>query len=158
MPRRVQRIVLWFLALSFVVVLVAGRHIPLLYELYVQGIPTTGVITRRTGESGLLYSYVVRGQRYSGVARIGVAAIPISGVGDPIYLTYLPRDPSINVAGDVKDLLYAEYDKCQEWAPWAALAVVVLFGWNALMRAFWFDQTPFAGSRVDRVSRYLFGD
>ncbi len=106
---------IWFVILYGVVLLIAGRRIPRLYELYVNGIPTTG-------------------------------------------LTYLPEDPSINVAGDVKDLLREEYDKCEEWAPWTALAVIVLFIWNVLLRSYWFAQTPFAGSRFDRFSRFLFGD
>ncbi len=149
---------IWFVILYGVVLLIAGRRIPRLYELYVNGIPTTGIITQRVGDYGLTYLLVVRGQRYSGIARIGVGAIPISAAGDPIYLTYLPEDPSINVAGDVKDLLREEYDKCEEWAPWTALAVIVLFIWNVLLRSYWFAQTPFAGSRFDRFSRFLFGD
>ena len=158
MPKRLQRILLWFVVLYGLVLLIAGRHIPRLYDLYVNGIPTTGIITQRGGDFGLTYLFVVRGQRYSGYAKIGVAAIPISDTGDPIYLTYLPEDPRINVAGDVKDLLRAEYEKCEEWAPWTALAVIVLFIWNVLLRSFWFAETPFAGSRFDRFSRYLFGD
>jgi len=158
MPRRLQRMLVWFILLYGAVTLWAGRHIPLLYELYLRGTPTTGVITQRNGDYGLAYLFVVKGKRYYGLARIGVAAIPISAVADPIYLTYLPRDPSINVAGDVKDLLNAEYEKCIAWAPWVALAVIVLFIWNVLLRAVWFSQTPFAGSRVDRIDRYLFGD
>ncbi len=158
MPRRLQRLVLWFLLAYFVVAFVAGRHVPRLYDLYSHGIPTTGVITQRVGDLGLSYVYTVRGQRFAGTARIGVASIPISAVGDPIYITYLPRDPAINVAGDVKDLLRAEYEKCLEWIPWVALAVIFLFLWNALMRELWFAQVPFAGSRIDRLSRLLFGD
>ncbi len=148
----------WFIALYALVVIVLGRHIPLLYDLYLHGIPTTGVITQRTGETGLQYAYMVRGRRYAGFARIGVAAVPISGVGDSIYLTYLPRDPSINVAGDVKDLLYDEYQSCANWLPWVAMAVILLFVWNAMMRQVWFAQVPFGGSRFDRLSRLLFGD
>lgn len=158
MPRRVQRILLWFLFLYGAVLLFAGRHIPRLYELYVRGTPTSGTIVQRSGDYDLGYLFIANGHRYYGYARIGVAAIPISDTGDPIYVTYLNRDPSINVAGDVKDLLYAEYDKCIDWAPWIVLAVAVLFIWNILLRSFWFAQTPFAGSRVDRLSRFLFGD
>ncbi len=158
MPKRLQRILLWYIVLYGIVVLVAGRHIPRLYELYVRGTPTTGTIVQRNGDYGLMYLFTANGRRFSGFAQIGVASIPISDLGDPIYLTYLNRDPSINVAGDVKDLLYAEYDKCLEWAPWIVVAVMALFIWNILLRSFWFTQTPFAGSRVDRLSRFLFGD
>src|SRR5512140_2935901 len=104
-PKRLQRMLLWFVVLYGVVLLIAGRHIPRLYELYIRGIPTTGIVTRRGADFGLNYLFVVRGQRYYGFAKIGVAAIPISDTADPIYLTYLPQDPSVNVAGDVKDLL-----------------------------------------------------
>jgi len=157
-PKRLQRMLLWFFFLYGSVLLIAGRHIPRLYELYVRGIPTTGTITQRGGDFSLSYVYTVGGRRYMGYAKVGVAAVPISDIDDPIYLTYLPRDPSINVAGDVKDLLRAEYEKCEEWAPWTALAVMVLFIWNVLLRSVWFAQTPFAGSRFDRFSRFLFGD
>jgi hypothetical protein len=157
-PKRLQRMLVWFIALYFLTLLIQGRHIPRLYELYLRGIPTTGTITQRGGDFSLSYIYVVQGRRYVGFAKVGIASIPISDVGDPIYLTYLPRDPAVNVAGDVKDLLLAEIDTCEEWIPWIGLAVIVLFGWNALMRSFWLAQTPFEGSRYDRVSRFLFGD
>src|SRR6266568_5546991 len=83
-PKRLQRMLIWFVILYGVVLLIAGRRIPRLYELYVNGIPTTGIITQRVGDYGLTYLLVVRGQRYSGIARIGVGAIPISAAGDPI--------------------------------------------------------------------------
>lgn len=158
MPRRLQRILLWFLALYLVVAVIAGRNIPQLYRLYLRGVATMGTVTQRVGDSGLNYVYVVRGRRFTGSARIGVGSIPITGVGDPIYVTYLPEYPALNVAGDVKDQLYANYEKCAEWLPWVALAVLILFIWNAMVREVWFTQVPFAGSRFDRLSRRLFGD
>src|SRR5438270_12140418 len=103
---------LWYIILYGFVLLIAGRHVPRLYELYVRGTPTTGTIVQRQGDYGLTYAFAAGGRRFYGFAMIGVASIPISDIGDPIYLTYMNRDPSINVAGDVKDLLYAEYDKC----------------------------------------------
>ena len=119
-----------FLVLGFAYVLMAAFlaiglgsiNLPRLRALAARGVVVHGSVVRTdcSNHNRVLYSFSAHQQSYAGSGTDVQGSIPCEAIrpGTPVTVTYLPTDPSVNVAGVLQSHL------ANEWLSVALAALV----------------------------------
>jgi hypothetical protein len=85
------------------------------------GTHTQGRVTAKepANHQNILYAFSIGSQQFTGVQMADLAAIPFDAVtvGDPISVTYDPRDPTKSLPGDTSVFLRSCYSELLVWLP-----------------------------------------